>query len=421
MDKEKLALYGGPPARPYPGPEIEAKWAGEELHEIIDVFQAGVYSRNHGTKVCTFEREFAAAFGIKDAIAVTSGTAAIHVAVGALQRVRGWEVGDEIISSPLTDIGSVVPIVYQGLIPVFADSDPETFCISPSSIEARISPRTRAILVVHLFGNPADMRSILELAKRWNLDVIEDCAQAHYSAVGDQLCGTLGIAGTFSLQAGKLISVGEGGMMVTSNEELGEEARLFSDKGWRRQKGFGPGTYRFLAPSYRMSELEGAVGCAQVRKLPGIARRRQQNGTALTNMLAATEFVQPQCVLPGHRHTYWMYAFALKPEAPYNATRFAEALQAEGVYARPHYIAMPVFQCADWLETKTTFGTSGWPFTSEGAANVRYDENVSPASADILRRLVVVKISETLIERDIEEIANAIKKVAKFLPPDNKS
>jgi perosamine synthetase len=421
MGKEKLALYGGHPARPYPGPEIEPKWAGEEMHEIIDVFEAGIYSRNHGTKVRRFESEFAAAFGVKYAIAVTSGTAAIHVAVGALQRERGWDVGDEIISSPLTDIGSVVPIVYQGLIPVFADSDPETFCISASSIEAKISPRTRAILVVHLFGNPADMHSILELAKRRNLDVIEDCAQAHYSAVGDHICGTLGTCGAFSLQAGKLISVGEGGMMITPDEELAQQARLFSDKGWTRQKGFGPGTYHFLAPSYRMSELEGAVGCAQIRKLPDIAKRRNHNGTALTTMLANIEFVQPQRVLPGHRHTYWMYAFVLKPEAPYNAVRFAEALEAEGVYARARYTTTPVFRCADWLETKTTFGTSGWPFTSKGAANIRYDENTSPVSADILSRLVVVKISETMTERDIEEIANAIKKVAKLLPPDSES
>jgi dTDP-4-amino-4,6-dideoxygalactose transaminase len=234
MSKEKLALCGGHPARPYPGPEIEVKWAEEELREIIDVFQAGIYSRNHGTKVRGFESEFAAAFGVKRAIAVTSGTAAIHVAVGALQREYGWEVGDEIIVSPLTDIGSVVPIVYQGLIPVFADSDPETFCVSASSIEAKISPRTRAILVVHLFGNPADIDSIMRLAKQRNLEVIEDCAQAHYSAVGDRLCGTLGAAGTFSLQAGKLISIGEGGMMITSNAKLAAQATLFSDKGWKR-------------------------------------------------------------------------------------------------------------------------------------------------------------------------------------------
>jgi dTDP-4-amino-4,6-dideoxygalactose transaminase len=116
-----------------------------------------------------------------------------------------------------------------------------------------------------------------------------------------------------------------------------------------------------------------------------------------------------------------MYAFVLTPEAPYNAVRFAEALQAEGVYARPRYTTSPVFQCADWLGTKTTFGTSGWPFTSEGAANVQYDENTSPVSADILHHLVVVKISETMTERDIEEIGNAIKKVAKLLPPDSAS
>jgi len=421
MGKEKLALYGGCPVRPYPNPEIEAKWTGEELHELIDVFQAGIYSRNHGTKVRQFESEFAATFGVRCATAVTSGTAAIHIAVGTLQREYNWEVGDEIIVSPLTDIGSVVPIVYQGLIPVFADSDPETFCVSGASIEAKISLRTRAILVVHLFGNPADMDSILQLAKRQNLKVIEDCAQAHYSAVENRLCGTLGAVGTFSLQAGKLISVGEGGMMITSNAKLAAQAARFSDKGWKRQKGFGPGTYRFLAPSYRMSELEGAVGCAQIRKLPDIAKRRNQNGTALTNMLADTEFVQPQRVLPGHHHTYWMYAFVLTNDAPYNAVRFAEALQAEGVYARPRYITTPVFQCADWLATKTTFGTSGWPFTAQGVADVRYDKTTSPVSADILHRMVVVKISETMVERDIEEIASAIKKVAKFLPPDSEN
>ena len=406
----QLAIDGGIPVRTQPLTGGK-KWGWEELREVVDVFESGQYFRSGGTKVEQFERDFAAAYGVRHAVASTSGTAAIHLAIGMINP----EPGDEIITGPITDLGSVVPILLQGAIPVFADSDPQTFCMDPADIERQITDRTRALMVVHLFGNPCDMDAVQDIARRHNLPLIEDCSQAHGTEYRGRLCGTLGDIGCFSLQASKHITTGDGGMTITADKALGERGRLFMDKGWTRQPGWGPRTYLFLAPNYRMNEITGAVGCAQIHKLTDVVSRRRARGDRLTALIGEVPGIRPQQATPGGQLTYWLYALAVEPGGPYTAEEFATALSAEGIPAGAHYIGKPIFLCAEALCHKATFGQSQWPFSHPGAREIEYTEETCPVTQDLLHRMVTLSVHEFLTERDVEDMATGVRKVAEGL------
>jgi dTDP-4-amino-4,6-dideoxygalactose transaminase len=406
----KLAIDGGKPVRTQPLTGGK-KWGWEELREVVDVFESGCYFRFGGSKVEQFERDFAETYGVRYAVASTSGTSAIHIAVGMIDP----EPGDEIITAPITDLGSIVPILHQGAIPVFADSDPQTFCLDPADLERQITDRTRALMVVHLFGNPCDMDAIMDVARRHHLPVIEDCSQAHWTEYKGRICGTLGDIGCFSLQASKHITTGDGGMTITHDKAWGERGRLFMDKGWTRQPGWGPRTYLFLAPNYRMNEITGAIGCAQVHKLKDVVARRNALGDRLTELIGEAPGIRPQQVTPGGKHTYWLYALAVAPGGPYTAEEFARALSAEGIPAGPHYIGKPIFLCAEALCNKVTFGQSQWPFTHPGAREIAYTEDTCPRTSDLLQRMVTLPLHEFLTDRDVEDMAAGVRKVAEGL------
>ncbi|MGQ9731747.1 MAG: DegT/DnrJ/EryC1/StrS family aminotransferase [Candidatus Zipacnadales bacterium] len=406
---EKLAIDGGPKAITKPF-SSSRKWGYAELREIIDVFESGAYFRYGGTKVAAFEKAFAKAYGVRYAIASSSGTACIHVALGMLNP----EPGSEIITAPITDLGSIVPILYQQCIPIFADSDPDTFCMDPREIKHLITPRTAAIMVVHLFGNPCDMDAVMKIAQAHKLPVIEDCSQAHYTHYKNRLCGTIGDIGAFSLQASKHITTGEGGMTITNRRTLAQRGALFMDKGWARA-GWSNRAYEFLGLNYRMTELQGAVGCAQIRKLEQITSARNHNGDLLTELIGEVPGVRPQQVTKGGRHTYWLYAMAVQPDAPYTPQQFAQALCAEGLSAGVGYIGRPIFRCAAALWEKKTFGTSQLPFSLPGVPEITYDETMCPKTQDLLNRMITISMSEFYTEEDIQAMAYAIRKVARGL------
>ncbi len=225
-----------------------------------------------GRFVKQLEADFAKTLGVEHAYACTSGTAAIHVAIAAIDP----EPGDEIITTSITDMGALTPILYQGAIPVFADVDPLTCNVTAETIEARLSPKTKAIIVTHLFGSPCDMTEIMELADARGIPVIEDAAQAFGAVHRGRKVGTIGAIGCFSLQQGKHITTGEGGLVVSNDPDLARRAFLFINKAW----GYGdqkPDHY-FLALNYRMSELQGAVAAAQLPKLDGVVDEQSRNG-----------------------------------------------------------------------------------------------------------------------------------------------
>lgn len=278
-----LAMNGGPKAIEEPLPSFRdhsgRSLGDEEIAELTDVIRSGALSFLTGRKTAAFERGFADLLGVREAVAVANGTAALHAAVIYLNP----EPGDEIILSPVTDIGTAIPIMAQLAVPVFADVDPATQNVTAATIEACLTPRTRAIIVTHVFGAPADMDPIMELAERRGLFVIEDCAQAHLATYKGRICGTIGHLGCFSFQQSKHMTTGDGGMVVANEDKrFGRELRLCGDKGWPRAK--GGRDHLFLAPNYHMTELQAAVGLAQLKKLPAMVQARIDAADRLTEI-----------------------------------------------------------------------------------------------------------------------------------------
>jgi len=416
MSHTQLAINGGEPVRkcPLPGGKKVGK---EELKELIDVIDSGDMFRYSGTKVKAFEEEFRQLMGATYATASTSGTSAVHVAVGMVNP----SPGDEIITAPITDIGTVIPILYQTAIPIFADVDPETFCIDPADAEQKITEKTKAIIVVHLAGNPCDMDAFVDLGKRYGLPIIEDCSQSHLSEYKGKPVGTLGDIGCFSLQQSKHITTGDGGITLTSNEEYGVRGKLFADKGWHRDE-FGPRRYTLMGPNYRMSELTGAVALAQVRKLPDLIARRRANGDLLSSLIADVPGLKPQKLLDGCKHTYWHYELGVDRGGPYTADEFCAAIRAEGIGASAHYIGKPIFLCHEALAQKRIFGNSQFPFDHPNARpGIEYKEGDCPICEDVLDRMVILSMSEFYAEADVRDMAAAVNKVAAGLACDKET
>ncbi|MBI3911311.1 MAG: DegT/DnrJ/EryC1/StrS family aminotransferase [Armatimonadetes bacterium] len=358
-----------------------------------------------GPMVTKFEQRFAALYGAKYAVASTSGTAAIHIAIGTINP----EPGDEVITAPITDGGSIVPILYQNAIPVFADVD-TTYNMDPQDVERKITPRTKAILVVHLFGNPCNMDAMLEIARRHKVWLLEDCCQAHLTEYKGRLLGTIGDMGCFSLQRSKHITTGDGGMTITNNDSLSERMMLFRDKGWTRKPGWGARTYAFLAPNYRMTELQGAVGVVQTEKVRSVVTKRNELGDLLSSLIRGLPGVQPAPVTSGGRHTYWIYPLRVTEGS---AEVFARALCAEGIPAEAHYIGEPIFLCMEALANKVTFGSSQHPLDGcHGGRQLEYTHGICPQTEQALRELVTLSIHEGMSREDVEDIAAAIRKVA---------
>jgi len=375
----------------------------EELTLLRKVLESGTLNCTKGTFVNRLEDAFAKRLGLAHATAVTSGTAAIHAAVAAVNP----DPGDEIISSPITDMGAITPILYQAAIPVFADVDPRTLLLTAETIAPRITRRTRAIIVTHLFGNPCDMDAIMSLARDHGLIVIEDCAQAFDASYQGRMVGAIGHIGCFSLQQGKHITSGEGGLVVTNDPHFGRRIRLFHDKAW----GYGdpnPDHY-FLALNYRMTELQGAVAVAQLEKLEWSVRKRQRMAQRLTAALDGMRGVHLPQAGPGATHVYWKYCLSFDTAS---VGELARLLREEyEIASAPRYIQKPAFEC-QVLRDRCTFGKSHWPYDGEcraGDAPVDYDPAHFPGAVRGLARILVLPWNERYTEEHVDYIAAAVK------------
>jgi perosamine synthetase len=245
----------------------------EEKQAVLAVLESGALAQ--GAVVEQFERAFAEYCGVRHAIATSNGTTALHVALLA----HGIGAGDEVITSPFTFIASANSILHAGGKPVFVDIEPDTYNINPELIEAAITPRTKAIIPVHLFGNPADMRAIMEIAARHGLAVIEDAAQAHGAEVSGQRVGSFG-TGCFSFYPTKNMTTGEGGIITTDDDAIANQARLLRAHG-------APERYKhtILGYNFRMTDIHAAIGLAQMAKIDDWTAQRRQNATLLTELL----------------------------------------------------------------------------------------------------------------------------------------
>lgn len=373
-----------------------------ELALLQEVLASGTLTSTKGKFVRTFEERFASMLGVRASFACASGSAAIHTAIAAIDP----EPGDEIVTTGITDMGALTPILYQGAVPVFADVDPRTCNVTAATIEAVLSERTRAIVATHLFGNPCDMQPIMELARARSIPVIEDCAQSFLAKSGGQVVGGIGDIGCFSLQQGKHITTGEGGIVTTNDESLARRMFLFINKAW----GYGdenPDHY-FLALNYRMSELQGAVAAAQLDKLEAVASARIAAARKLNERLKDLNGVETPYVSQGNVHTYWKYCLRINDDAIRGGSpAVARLLKERGIASAARYIEKPAFMC-EIFRKQRTFGTSRFPFTLARPEAVDYSPELFPGTFEALRGVLVLPWNENYTDEHVNYIADSI-------------
>lgn len=303
--------------------QAQYKQIGAELEaSVLKVMRSGRYIL--GEEVADFEDQFAAYCGTKHAVAVNTGTSALHLSLLS----AGIGRGDEVITTPFTFVATVAAILYAGARPVFVDIDPRTMTIDPAKVEAAISPATKAIVPVHLYGQMADMEPLLMLADRHGLVVIEDACQAHGAEYHRRRAGSLGLAGAFSFYPGKnLGACGEGGILVTDNSAVAKAARCLRD--WGQEERYNHVAHGF---NYRMDAIQGAVLGVKLRHLDAWTEQRRQHAAQYDRLLSGIDTIQLPYVAPGSRHVYHVYAIRTR-----NRAELRDALTAEGVQTGLHY------------------------------------------------------------------------------------
>ncbi len=409
---QSLAVLGGAPVRTRPFPPHPII-GDRERRAVLEVLEHGSLSGFHqsflgGPGVQAFEREFAAYFGARHAIAVSSGTAALHVAVAAAD----VGPGDEVIVPCYTFTATATGVLHHNAIPVFVDVEPRTFCVTAEAIESAITPRTKAVIPVHLLGNVCRMDAILEVARRHRLTVIEDNAQSPGAEFRGRLAGTLGDAGTFSFVETKNMVTGEGGMVLTDRDELADRCRLVRNHGECYVAG-KPRAYvaNILGWNYRMTEIEAAIGSAQLTQFKAWTDQRVANGEYLDAHLGVPGLTPPYHD-PEVRHVYHLYGL-LYDEETIGIPRalFQRALAAEGIpcslgYPHPLY-RNPLFQ------EGTVYGQDGCPFTCRSGVSPPDYRKLNLAVAESLcRRSLwtnVVRPPATL--EDMRDVVRAFEKV----------
>lgn len=395
------------PARNYAGRRL---FGPEELRLLHQALLSQDLFCQSATMVKNMERDFAQAYGVPYAVASTSGTAAIHAALGALD----LNPGDEVITAPITDLGTIIPILCQNAIPVFSDID-DTYNMDPADLERKITSRTKAIIAVHLFGNPCDMDAMVRIVKKYNICLIEDCAQAHMTEYKGRYVGTIADIGCFSFQQSKHMTTGDGGMTITSNKAYYEKMKLFVDKNYAR-KGWGARAYYGLAPNYRMNELTGAVGLAQLRKVKAVIEKRYELGEYLTRLLLDVEGIKTAPVTEGAKHSYWLYPLYLED---IDINVFAQEMKKEKIGVSAGYTVKPIYLCAESLTAKKTYGNSGCPFTCKFTDKIyEYKEGLCPKAEDALKHLICIPLDESWNKEKVEKTASTILRCIKRLKGD---
>ncbi|WP_156325527.1 DegT/DnrJ/EryC1/StrS family aminotransferase [Nonomuraea sp. SBT364] len=373
----------------------------EEVAAVERVIRSGMLNSVWGTEARALEREIAELHGVRHAIACSSGTAALHLAVVA----AAPDPGDEIITTPITDFGTVAPILAQNAVPVFADVDPADGNLDPGAVARLIGPRTRAIMAVHLFGAPARVDELRALADRHGLALIEDCAQAWLTELpaarppgpgGARLAGTVGDVACLSLQQWKHITCGDGGLTLTSDDELARRMRLFSDKGWDRSAGRSHAAFGL---NYRMTELQAAVARAQLAKLPRVVADRRRTALALLEALEGQEGLEGVRLPRPDGHAWWLFPLVLPGGG---APELAAHLRAAGIPARAGYLNEPLNHAPVWQGP--IYGASRYPL--EGYAPRPCPE----AERMVAETLLVIDWNENYTSDHINLIAHEMTK-----------
>ncbi|UYZ21709.1 DegT/DnrJ/EryC1/StrS family aminotransferase [Mesobacillus jeotgali] len=408
MSHTRLAIHGGESVKKTAF-GTGKRFGLEEARELLEALEQNTLFYHFGGKVKKFLAVFNDMYQVRYSVATSSGTAALHVALGA----AGVTAGDEVITSPITDQGTVIGILYQNAVPVFADLDPHSYNMTAENIEKKITAKTKAILVVHLAGNPCDMDSIMELARKHNLKVIEDCAQSYLTTYKGRLTGTIGDYGCFSTNDFKHISTGDGGIVTVNsgNEADYFTTHAFADKNYHRHGNSVTKDLEYLAPNYRMTELQGAVGIAQLQKLEWICTRRNEFGERLNEGLTGLKGIIPMKITDGGWCSYWFYMLTLNlDELSCTRAEFSDALTAEGIPNQAGYIPK-VLYAQSLFQERQAYKNSHYPF-DQGTYD--YSPGSCPNAEQILNTAVRLNLNEFYSNQDIEEMISAVSKVAAY-------
>lgn len=392
-------------------PPRRKRWGADELARLSEMVEQSSLFYWKGRQTAALIEAFQRLYPLRYCFPCSSGTAALHIAIAALR----LKPGDEVIVPPLTDMGSVIGILYQQAVPVFVDVDPGTYNLDPAAVRRAITPKTRAIMAVHLAGNPCDLAGLLALAREHNLVLIEDCAQAWGARYRGRAVGTIGDFGCFSFNDFKHISCGDGGIVATNVERYGPALGKWGDKSYDRVAGENdPALLRDpsdLAPNYRISEPQSAVAAAQLIKLPGMVDRRVKAGERLTAWLRDLAGVSTPGRHADDVHSYWFYLFRIDLDrCSVDRDTFTEALRAEGVPARPGYIPKLVYHYRVFQNHNFFGGT--WPARDLGLTMMDYREVHCPVAEKIVEDAVFLPLSETMSDDYLDKIARAIRVIA---------
>ena len=408
----KLALLGGKKTRKVPFPQYPV--VTEEMRNAVNkVLDRGEFSTFlaekgkyflGGKEIRKLEEEFADYHGVKYAVSFNSATSALHSAVVAC----GVEPGEQVITSPFTFTSSATCILMNNAFPVFADIDKGTYCISPSEIEKAITSGTKAVIAVHLFGQCAEMDSILKICRKYNLKLIEDVCQAPGARYSGRLAGTMGDCGIFSLQESKHIPAGEGGMLITNDGQIAHTSRLIRNHGEVAIE-TGPRTYKteILGYNYRMIEFEAAMGRVGLKDLNEQNAGRRELAYYLSRKLKGISGLRLPFTAETNIHTFYVYAFEMiEEEFGISRELFAQALNAEGVpvycgYSKPLYLS-PLYQ-----------ERRHWAYRFFNP-KINYEKGICPVAEHAYEKtlLQMEAVRPPATVKDMDDIAEAIIKIA---------
>ena len=428
--RKNLAIHGGKPItkKKFPSPHY---FGDDDIAAITKVLQKAnsfgarptddvqLKFLQRGSERQKFEKDFATLHNSKYGILVNSGTSALNTIYGAINP----DPGSEVICTPWTSIGSVSGAIFQGMVPIFADID-ETLCIDPIDVEKKITSKTRAIVAVHMFGNPCDMEKLLEISRKHNLFLIEDCTQAHFSKYQNKLVGSIGDIAAWGLSEHQhFTGAGSCGVLVTNNTTLYERAYGYSDQALNRIDGpfkNYPYSHHFLAQNYSANELASSILNVQFSKASINIEKKIRDAQNILNQISDIPELIPQKVRAGDKHTYWNLSLILSKNAfKCDANQFSEAIQAEGIPFGGPYLGTgnhplgplykhPIFTNLD------AFGKSKYPFDYKRIRAVDYKLSKCSNGEDLMSRTVNFSPLSTLTEENVDNTIEGIRKVATY-------
>jgi perosamine synthetase len=353
----------------------------QEKKYVMECLETGWIS-SEGHFIREFEESWAAYCGMKYGVAVSNGTVALDIAVSSLN----LKPGEEVILPSFTIISCAQAITKANAVPVLVDCDPETWCMAVSQVEAKITPRTRAIMPVHIYGHPVDMDPLHELAQKYHLVILEDAAEAHGSEYRGQKCGGLGDISCFSFYANKIITTGEGGMVLTNDEQQAEHLRSLRNLCFRKERRF---YHTELGNNFRLTNIQAAIGVAQIKRIEQSIQQKRWMASAYTERLKTFEMLSLPVERSWAKNVYWMYGLVLDPSTGMAAVEFARRLASEGVMTRPFFLGMheqPVFHSMGLFQ------------------NEHY-----PVTEHIARQGLYLPSGLTLTPDQVDRVCNAVK------------